>query len=477
MKKLRLKNSLGNTYQDFEPIDPSEVRYYHCGPTPYDYAHIGNFRSFLFADILIRTLKLAGYKATSVINITDIDDKLIAKAKSELDDQASDSDILIRVKQIARYYASIFFEDLEKLNISKSSFSQIVWATEHIAKMQTMILDLVEQKLAYPGTDGIYFDIRAYIQQGHRYGQLVDLDLSNLEINVIEDEYDKEDVADFALWKFQVDNQPAWDFVLGNGINLRGRPGWHIECSAMSTEYLGDYFDLHTGGEDLKFPHHENEIAQCQGKQAKYYLHNAMLMVEGHKMSKSLGNIVKLADLEDPLAFRYQVLSTHYSSIMDFSENAHQASIQALHNFRIKYSKVLYANKELVNKPSCAISAVLDAGIVEKFYQDFSEAMYDDLATPRALASLAKLIKTDSLDPVLLKAIAWADQLLGLDLTIDYQAFNEQEIRLIDKRNNSRLKANYQTSDQLKDDLSSNHNIDSIDLSSELSLYYRKVVL
>ncbi|MCA9349778.1 hypothetical protein KC853_01875, partial [Candidatus Saccharibacteria bacterium] len=276
-----------------------------------------------------------------------------------------------------------------------------------------------------------------------------------------------------ALWKFQVDNEPAWDFILGNGINLRGRPGWHIECSAMSTEYLGNYFDLHTGGEDLKFPHHENEIAQCQGRQAQYYLHNAMLMVEGQKMSKSLGNVLKLADLEDPIAFRHQVLSTHYRSIMDFSYSSHQASIQALQNMRTKYSKVLYANREQINSRTIDINSVLDQKTLEEFYRDFREAIYDDLATPRALASLSKLVKSESLDPSILEAMSWADQVLGLNLATEYQAFDLAEIKLIDQRNDARVKQDYQTSDRVKSSLLDQYRIDSVDLGQEVSLYYR----
>ena len=316
---LKFFNTYSRKKEPFKPIKKGLAGLYACGPTVYNFAHIGNLRTYIFEDILRRTIESAGYKIKHVMNITDIDDKIIrdsAKAKQS-------------IFEFTKRYEKAFFEDLNKLNIKKAQ--KYPKATEHIKEMVGLIKILLQKKIAYIANDGVYFDISKF----KKYGRLSKLHLAPRELSsrISVDEYDKSDAQDFALWKFARGNESSWPAPFGVG-----RPGWHIECSAMSMKYLGKTFDIHAGGVDLIFPHHENEIAQSEGATGKkfvnYFLEGEHLLVGGEKMSKSLGNVFTLRDFEtkkiNPLVFRYFVLGAHYRSKLNFTWEALEGAEKAL---------------------------------------------------------------------------------------------------------------------------------------------------
>ncbi|MEM2874245.1 MAG: cysteine--tRNA ligase, partial [Candidatus Nanoarchaeia archaeon] len=322
---LKIYNTLTRKKELFTPILSNKVRMYNCGPTVYDYAHIGNYRAFLFADLLRRYLKYKGFKVKQVMNITDVDDKIIKKMKAEGKTR----------KEIVDKYTEAFFEDIKTLNIEPADIYPK--ATEHIKEMVEIIKVLLKKGYAYKSKDGIYYDISKFKD----YGKLAHIKVKKLEAGasgrIKADEYAKEQAQDFALWKFwdPEDLDVYWETELG-----KGRPGWHIECSAMSMKHLSPTFqgnkfepekfvtlDLHTGGIDNLFPHHQNEVAQSESatgkKFSKYWMHNAHLLVEGQKMAKSLGNYYTLRDLMaqgyDPLAIRFVLISAHYRQQLNFT--------------------------------------------------------------------------------------------------------------------------------------------------------------
>ncbi len=301
---LRLFNTLTKNLEEFKPSDSKRVTLYSCGPTVYTFAHIGNFRTFVFIDLLKRYLKFLGFEVHHIMNITDVDDKIIQKCSEESRTR----------EDLTEEFTQAFFDDLESLKIEPASIYPK--ATDHIGEMQTLISKLIDQNYAYQSKDGsVFFKLSEFSD----YGKLSGIDQEGLSQTerVSNDEYDKESVHDFALWKAwkEEDGEVAWDSPWG-----RGRPAWHIECSAMSMHFLGETFDIHTGGVDLIFPHHENELAQsvcATGKiLAKYWLHNEHLVVEDAKMSKSAGNFYSLQDLlkkgYSSSTIRYLLLSTHY---------------------------------------------------------------------------------------------------------------------------------------------------------------------
>ena len=314
---LKLFNTLSRSVQEFTPLDPAgkKVGMYCCGPTVYDFAHIGNWRTFVFADLVRRTLEFSGYEVKHVMNITDVEDKIIKRVRENK----------TTLREFTGKFETAFFDDLKALGCCEPH--QKPRATEHIPEIIALIEKLVARGVAYKAADGsVYFSIEKYRGCGCCYGQLLKLNLDEMRAGerVAADEYEKESVADFALWKARVpdDGDVYWPSPFGEG-----RPGWHIECSAMSIKALGETFDLHLGGEDLKFPHHEDEIAQSEGATGKpfvkFWLHGAHLLVEGKKMSKSLGNFFTLRDL---LAkgftgreVRYLLLTAHYRETFNFT--------------------------------------------------------------------------------------------------------------------------------------------------------------
>ncbi|MFQ5499263.1 MAG: cysteine--tRNA ligase, partial [Candidatus Zixiibacteriota bacterium] len=307
---LKFRNSFSGTLEEFTTLEPNKVRLYTCGPTVYNYQHIGNFRTFMWGDLLRRYLAYKGYEVLSVMNITDIDDKIIR------DSLAAG----ISRKEFTDKFENAFFEDFDALRIKRADVHP--HATDHIPEMVSMVQKLVDNGAAYEVDGSYYFKISAF----PKYGKLANLDMEGLKAGarVATDEYEKESVSDFALWKAWTpeDGDIFWETEIG-----KGRPGWHLECSVMSMKYLGDTFDIHTGGVDLMFPHHENEIAQSEAttgkKFVRYWLHGKHLIVEGRKMSKSMGNFFTLRDILDKgysgLVVRYLLISSHYRQQLNFT--------------------------------------------------------------------------------------------------------------------------------------------------------------
>ncbi|MCF7862198.1 cysteine--tRNA ligase [Candidatus Woesearchaeota archaeon] len=374
---LKIYNTLSREKEEFVPLKKGTVLYYSCGPTVYNYAHIGNFRSFVFADVLKRYLKYKGYKVTHVMNITDVDDKTIRNSKEQGK----------TLKEFTDYYTDAFFKDFETLNIEKPDI--IPRATETIPEMVEMIKTLMDKGYAYKSDDGsIYFDISKYDQ----YGKLSKTDVKNLKAGarVSHDEYEKANVSDFALWKAwdENDGDVFWETEIG-----KGRPGWHIECSAMSTKYLGDNFDIHTGGVDLVFPHHENEIAQSEAATGKpfvnYWAHCEHLIVDGKKMSKSMGNFYTLRDLldkgMDPMAIRYTLLATSYKQQLNFTFDGIESSKQTINRL---YDFVSNLNTVQVEEgPLDGIKKLLI-----EVKDEFEQNMDDNLNISGAMASVFEFV-------------------------------------------------------------------------------------
>ncbi|MCX6754096.1 MAG: cysteine--tRNA ligase [Candidatus Nomurabacteria bacterium] len=392
---LIIKNSLSSEKEVFKPINEGEVGLYTCGPTVYNHLHIGNWRAYVFTDLLKRYLKYSGYDVLHVMNITDVEDKIILAV---IEQHRS-------LKELTEFYTEEFFKDRDALNIIPANF--YTKATDYINEMVSLIKKLLEKGYAYRTSDGsVYFDIN----KDKEYGKLSHFKLSDLKEDakgrLKKDEYEKENAQDFALWKAWVeeDGSVFWETDLG-----KGRPGWHIECSAMSMNKLGESFDIHTGGVDNIFPHHENEIAQSEcatGKMfAKYFMHNEHLLVDGKKMSKSLGNFYTLEDLInkgiDPIAFRLWLYTSNYSTRTNFTFEAVNGAQTALERLRKAYL-------DLGN----------DIGTVNTGYKTrLIEYMDDNLNTARALSLVWEILKNKELSPAEKKAtLLDFDKIFGFGL-------------------------------------------------------------
>ena len=380
---FRIFNTLSRTVEPFVPLDPDQkkVGVYCCGPTVHDFAHVGNFRTFVFSDLVRRYLEFKGYTVQFVMNITDVEDKIIKRVLKAR----------IPLREYTAKYETAFLEDLDTLNCLRPH--DLPHATDHIAEIIALIEKLIARGIAYQASDGsVYFSIDKYQAAGHRYGQLVRLNFDQMRPGerVATDEYDKESIADFALWKARVpeDGEVFWESPWG-----QGRPGWHIECSAMSMRLLGPSFDLHLGGEDLAFPHHEDEIAQSEGASlqprdqrfVKYWMHAAHLLVEGRKMSKSLGNFFTLRDL---LAkgftgreMRYLLLTTRYRETFNFTLEGLEGARSALD----RIDECLTKLREL----SRGVEADSDTPLVLRF----TEALDDDLNVSAAWGAIFEWIR------------------------------------------------------------------------------------
>jgi cysteinyl-tRNA synthetase len=375
---LRLFNTLSGKIEDFRPLQDNEVRMYACGPTVYDYGHIGNFRTFVAIDILRRFLRQSGFKVRHVMNITDVDDKIIRNSA-----QAG-----LGVQQYTAKYEKAFLEDAATLNIEQP---ELVRATEHIDKMAAFIARLVEKGFAYRTDDGSYY---FRIAKFPAYGKLSKRDFAGMEdgARVDLDEYEKDNARDFALWKAPKPGEASWDSQIGPG-----RPGWHIECSVMSMHELGESFDLHAGGEDLIFPHHENEIAQSESATGKpfahFWFHARFLLVEGEKMSKSLGNFYTLRDLvlkgHKPSSIRYLLASVPYRNQLNFTDDGLQgaaASVERLRNF----NKLLLEGSPSGSQVHNANSLT---GLAENTERQLKTALNNDLNTAEALAAIFEMVR------------------------------------------------------------------------------------
>jgi len=454
---LRLYNSLTKRKEDFVPLKAGEVSIYSCGPTVYDHAHIGNLRAYITADLLVRVLADDGLKVRWVMNLTDIDDKIIDRLRRDYPD---DEPEVARAK-LSQRFTELFFTDLNKINVDRDGI-EFTAATDYVEQMQRLIRHLVEADLAYVSEGSVYFNLKNYQEHGHKYGLLVNVDFA-AEARVTNDQDQKEGAADFALWKAKKPGEPSWDFELGSQ-NLPGRPGWHIECTAMSTDRLGHEFDIHTGGVDLKFPHHENEIAQNEGTLARFFVHNEHLHVAGQKMAKSAGNFLTLEDIDDPMAFRFLVMQAHYRSQMNFTEDALRAAENRLQALREIASKSLYnATEPTTNEERARAQATKAA---------FHAALEDDLNTPRVLEVIADFVSDPANLNVWYNGLKNIGRIIGLDFVEAEKPFTEAEKALMTERDEARKTKDFAASDQLRDQLKSDHGIDSEDLAGR-SLYWR----
>jgi cysteinyl-tRNA synthetase len=372
---LRLYNTLAGKVEEFQPLEDRKVRIYTCGLTVYGYAHIGNYRTFVFQDILRRFLKYQGYEVVQVMNLTDVDDKTIRNAKAAG----------VSLREYTDKFIEAFEIDRQLLNLERPEI--VVRATDHIDDMVKLVQNLEQKGYAY-GSDGSYY---FRVEKFPDYGRLSKIDLSGIRAGarVDADEYDKADVRDFVLWKAAKEGEPYWDTPLG-----RGRPGWHIECSVMSMKYLGETFDIHSGGVDLIFPHHENEIAQSEAATGKpfvrFWLHGEHLVVNGEKMSKSLGNVYTLRDLiakgYRPTAIRYLLASVPFRRLLNFTfDGLHQArqSVERLRNFQYRLTKEDFPAGKRAELEQSAIAA----------RRNFEEALADNLNTAEALAAIFEMVR------------------------------------------------------------------------------------
>ena len=452
---LKLFNTLSRSVQEFVPLDPAgkKVGLYCCGPTVYDFAHIGNWRTFIFADLVRRYLEFKGYAVQHVMNITDVDDKIIRRVH----------ETGTPLREFTAKFEAAFFDDLKTLNCRLPH--QTPRATEHIADIISLIEKLVARGLAYQTPDGsVYFSIEKYRGGGSRYGQLVKLNFDEMRVGerVRSDEYEKEAVADFALWKARVpeDGDVFWPSAWGEG-----RPGWHIECSAMSMKLLGPSFDLHLGGEDLIFPHHEDEIAQSEGAglQApghpfvKHWLHGAHLLVEGKKMSKSLGNFFTLRDLlakgYTGREIRYLLLTAHYRETFNFTLEGLQAARVAL----TRIDDCLTKLRELAGTAKATGDSTLIA--------EFARALDDDLNISGAWGAVFDWVRDtnrkvaeNGLDAAAAATAlaAWEKVDLVLGMGAPKEAAVPAEITaLLDARQAARKAKDFQRADTIRNELKS----------------------
>jgi len=463
---IKLFNTLGGKIELFHPLQEGEVKLYTCGPTVYDYPHIGNHRAYMFEDLLKRFLIFMGHRVIHVMNITDIDDKTIKGANEKG----------VSLSDYTNKYIQAFFEDIETLNIVKAD--HYPRATENIQEMAEMVKGLLEKGYAYEKDGSFYFNISKFKD----YGKLANIDLKELKtgIRIDSDEYEKERVHDFALWKARKEGEPFWETALGPG-----RPGWHIECSVMSAKYLGDTFDIHCGGVDNIFPHHENEIAQSEAYSGKkfvnYWLHCQHLIRDGEKMSKSKENIITPKQLienqgADPMAIRLLLLSTHYRKMLNFT-------MEALNQAKSSLARI----NEFVNQLASATLPEAEnheiSSLIDDMKKKFIEGLSNDLNISSSLTAVFEMIKkanrlmaqeevfqTDAEN--LIRSIASINKVLGvvkfpqnikvsdvLSVGDDIQLeFLERQLPLeiwqkIQEREGARQDKNFALADKIRDEL------------------------
>jgi cysteinyl-tRNA synthetase len=443
---VRFYNTLTRQKEDFHPLQPGKAKMYTCGPTVYNYPHIGNYRAYIFEDLLRRYLKYRGYAVTQVMNLTDIEDKIIRDAQKSG----------MSVRDFTAVYKQAFFDDLRMLHIEPAEVYPA--ATEHIPEMVAVIKQLLERGYAYEMAGSIYYRIERF----PGYGKLAHLEPQALQSGasgrVDNDEYAKDNVRDFALWKAWTpeDGDVFWDTELG-----RGRPGWHIECSAMSMKYLGAHFDIHTGGEDNIFPHHENEIAQSEAATGttfvNYWLHCRHLLVDQQKMSKSLGNFYTLRDLVDkgfkPKGIRYALLATHYRQPVNFT-------LESLHAAENAVQRLLDFQHTLQTAQGSGFDV---QPLLQQTQQDFEAALDDDLNISGALGAVFEMVRevnralangqlsAASVQQVM-TLLQRFDTVLGL-LAADEEAVDGQVETLLQERQAARKQRDFARADVLRDQI------------------------
>ena len=444
---LRFYNSYSKKVEDFVPLKNNEVKIYTCGPTIYNYAHIGNFRAYVFDDVLVRYLRFKGFHVTHVMNLTDVDDKTI-RCSGEKGQS---------LREYTDFYARAFLDDMHALNINKPDI--MPRATGEIDAMVNLITALLDKDYAYRNYRGdIYFRISSF----EDYGKMAGIDQENLKENADKrlndsDEYDKDNVFDFALWKAwdEADGDVFWETKIG-----KGRPGWHIECSAMASKYLGQPFDIHAGGIDLIFPHHTNEIAQAEcaydKKFCNYWMHNGFLLIDGKKMSKSLGNFFTLRDLLNKGyssdCIRYELVKAHYRQDLDFKENNMEANSKALKRlkdfaFRLSQNNRYGENDDKGQK------------FADELKTNFVAAMDDDLNTPNGLAAIfdfmnkvnkeeATLNSKDA--AIILKSFIDISDVLGFNVHVRKENLSGEALDLFNRRCEARKNKDWALADELK---------------------------
>ena len=459
MTEIQLHNTLSGKTEPFVPQKAGEVRMYSCGPTVYDYAHIGNFRTFVFQDILRRFLKLRGFKLTHVMNLTDVDDRIIANAAAAG----------MSIREYTEKFAQAFFDDCKALSMEAPE--HWIRATDHIEDMVQLIERLQKKTYTYASEGSIYYRISKFPE----YGKLSKIDLTGIQAGarVDVDRYEKESARDFALWKAPKAGEHFWETSIGPG-----RPGWHIECSAMAMKYLGDTLDIHTGGIDLAFPHHENEIAQSEAATGKpfvrYWLHAEHLLVEGEKMSKSLGNFYTLRDLFakgfKPSALRFALASVPYRKQLNFTFDGLQqasSSVERLRNFADRLAQ----GKFPVGQQKEISARIAQAG------EEFDAGLSDDLNTARALGAVFDLVREVNIAmdkgefhqgdvKAAQEFLATFDQVFGVVADTDAErlrtlgygsddgGLGDAEIeKLIEERNNAKKKRDFDSSDRIRREL------------------------
>ena len=444
---LRFFNTLTRKQEEFHPLEEGKVRMYICGPTVWNFAHIGNFRTFVFGDILRRYLKFKGYQVTHVFNLTDIDDRIINEAAARG----------ISIDEFTAPYIQYFWEDFDALGNERPEVTPR--ATHHIPEMIEIIQKLIDNGNAYESDGSIYYRISAFPEYGKLSKIKFEGNITGGSERVDTDKYDKEDARDFALWKLVgEEEEPGWDAAFG-----RGRPGWHIECSAMSMKYLGETFDIHAGGQDLQFPHHENEIAQSEGATgklfAKYWIHSEFLKIDDVTMSKSKGNFFTFRDLREQgysaLAIRYLLLSVPTRKQLNFTFEGLQgaeSTVERLRNFR-----------SLVRDARTTEGSATEVkGFVAKALTDFEESMDDDFNTAAALAAIHDLVrevntvlagpglKADDRDAVL-DAIGKFDSVLGIFGPEESGTLDAEIEALVEERQEARRNRDFARSDEIRD--------------------------
>ncbi len=435
---VKFYNTLTRKKEIFTPIDKKGVTFYSCGPTVYNYPHIGNYRAYIFADTLKRVLEYTGYNVKHIMNLTDIDDKTIRDSQKEGK----------TLKEFTEFYTEEFFKDIKSLNIIPPK--KFTKATDYIDEMVKIIEELLKNGLAYKSEDGsAYYNIKKFPTYGKLSGLVLEEQKENASGRIKTDEYGKDNAQDFALWKAwdEKDGDVFWETSLG-----KGRPGWHIECSAMSIANLGEQIDIHTGGVDNIFPHHENEIAQSEGATGKpfvkYWMHNEFLLVDSNKMAKSAKNFYTLRDIIergiDPVAYRFWLLMANYRTRINFVWEALEGAETALKRLYGLYSALGEANGGQIHAESQI---------------RFKEFIEDDLDTPRALTILWDVLKDEAISPADKKAtVLDFDQVLGLGFAdaekkVKNIKIPEKVKLLVGEREQARLKKDFKKSDELRKEI------------------------
>jgi len=445
---FKLHNTLTSQVEEFVPLNPPKVGMYVCGPTVYDVAHIGNFRTFIFADLLRRYLKFKGFDLHHVMNITDIEDKIIAKSLSEN----------VSLREFTNRYVDFFFEDFDALGAERPE--EVLRATDHISEMIALVNELSEHGHTYQSDGSTYFKIQSFPAYGALSKIKLDGNIAGASARVEADEYTKEDARDFVLWKAPKAGEPFWEAPFGPG-----RPGWHLECSAMSMRALGRTFDIHAGGVDLIFPHHENEIAQSEGatrqKFVRFWVHAEFLMVEGEKMSKSKGNFFTFRDLVEkgysPRAIRYLLLSAPHHRQLNFTLDGlrgAESTVTRLNTFRVRLDEI---KKEGVLTPS-VVELANDA------MSKFETALDNDLNTAEALAAIHDfvhdvntMLATGNLTmadrDLIKKTVDQFDSVFNVFGEVSREMLDSEVEALIEERREARATRNFARSDEIRQEL------------------------